>query len=250
MGIVYRHISPSGKSYIGETKFDSWEKRATGSPLIAYENCHKFYAAIVKYGWENFEHEILERNLDSKEERLRAENKWIAHYDSQRSGYNLRGDTEGTTSPAEKPMDPVEIISIYEDGFSTREIGRILGHHFLRVYSLLKSSNVTLRGHGAEKKFHKPIERIYVCIVCQCEFTPRRTSQSTCSKECAGFKNTAVQYGVSVKELISRRGLLGYRPDNSPQGGKGRVNGAKYAMHNRWHINRGITNSECSFCEE
>ena len=63
MYIVYKHTSPSGKSYIGMT-CQTMERRAESG--TGYIGSRVFYNAIKKYGWDNFEHEILEEGLDFK----------------------------------------------------------------------------------------------------------------------------------------------------------------------------------------
>ncbi len=61
---VYRHISPSGKSYIGITKQDPERRFRKGA---GYKTQKAFYRAIEKYGWESFHHDILEEGLTEKE---------------------------------------------------------------------------------------------------------------------------------------------------------------------------------------
>lgn len=58
---------------------------------ICYKGSRYFYGAIEKYGWENFEHKIIEANL-SKEEADIREKYWIQQFDScnREFGYNLR----------------------------------------------------------------------------------------------------------------------------------------------------------------
>lgn len=56
-GFIYCYTSPSGKKYIGQTRTtlkDRAKQNAKG-----YKGCTAFYNAIQKYGWENFEVEIL-----------------------------------------------------------------------------------------------------------------------------------------------------------------------------------------------
>lgn len=61
---VYRHISPSGKSYIGITKQNPERRFQNGA---GYKTQKVFYRAIEKYGWDSFEHEIVESGLTEKE---------------------------------------------------------------------------------------------------------------------------------------------------------------------------------------
>ncbi len=83
---VYKHTSPSGKVYIGITSRTPEERWHGGSGYC--RNKH-FYNAIVKYGWDNFTHEILAENL-THDEACAAEVALIAAYESTdpTKGYN------------------------------------------------------------------------------------------------------------------------------------------------------------------
>lgn len=85
--IVYKHTNLINKKiYIGITKYGN-------KPNIRWRNGYgyvdnkKFYQDIEKYGWENFSHEILMKDL-SEEEALRLENFYINLFDCRKSGYN------------------------------------------------------------------------------------------------------------------------------------------------------------------
>lgn len=86
--IVYVHKNKiNGKVYIGQTS-DTLERRARGG--CGYKTSPHFYHAIKEYGWDNFEHFILESNLSSSEADKR-EQFWISAFDSTNpnKGYNL-----------------------------------------------------------------------------------------------------------------------------------------------------------------
>lgn len=85
--IVYKHTAPNGKCYIGITK-RTMEQRARNGR--GYLNNRAFYNAILKYGWENFTHEILESGL-SPEEANEKERYYIKLYRSRsnENGYNI-----------------------------------------------------------------------------------------------------------------------------------------------------------------
>lgn len=94
--IVYKHTSPSSKVYIGITKFDPkyrWLNNGRG-----YKTQTTLFNAIIKYGWINFKHEILYKDL-SEEQALDKEEELIQQYKSydRRYGYNisLRGPKYG-----------------------------------------------------------------------------------------------------------------------------------------------------------
>ena len=85
---VYIHTSPSGKVYIGITR--RLPKYRWGKGGKGYKENEYFYRAILKYGWDNFSHEILCDNL-TKEEAQKLEIELIALYNAADSnfGYNI-----------------------------------------------------------------------------------------------------------------------------------------------------------------
>ena len=95
---VYKHTSPSGKVYIGIAKDVKHRWRAGGN---GYKGSTRIWRAIQKYGWENFEHEIVAENL-SRQEASEMEIALIKKYNATDPayGYNLTsGGYNGTLSP-------------------------------------------------------------------------------------------------------------------------------------------------------
>lgn len=111
--IVYKHTTPSGKIYIGITSKKA--KYRWGKNGNKYKKNKHFYSAILKYGWENIEHEILFENL-TKEEACQKEIELIAYYRSNERefgynksiggeinmGYHLSDETKKTISEVQK----------------------------------------------------------------------------------------------------------------------------------------------------
>ena len=90
MYCVYKHTNKSnGKCYIGITKKTNPQRR-WGKNGYNYKtsNNSRFAKAIVKYGWDNFEHEIIEKNIASLKEANERERYWIKFHDSYHNGYN------------------------------------------------------------------------------------------------------------------------------------------------------------------
>lgn len=84
---VYIHTNKvNGKRYIGVTEKKPEERWVNGR---GYKNNPYFTAAIKKYGWENFDHFILE--VDSRELMFQLEQQYIAYYKTtdKRYGYNI-----------------------------------------------------------------------------------------------------------------------------------------------------------------
>ena len=84
--VVYRHLFPNGKSYIGITCAKPYNKRWKHGE--GYRTQPKIYRAISKYGWRNISHEIVASNL-TLDDANRVEQELIAKYDSINNGYNI-----------------------------------------------------------------------------------------------------------------------------------------------------------------
>lgn len=94
---VYMHTNIiNGKKYIGQTcrkPEQRWGHNGSGY-LRKYKdrryNQPLFAHAILKYGWDNFTHEIIEDNL-TKKEADKLEKKLIKQYNTTDSdyGYNI-----------------------------------------------------------------------------------------------------------------------------------------------------------------
>lgn len=91
---IYRLISPSGKSYVGQST-DVQKRFKRYRRMDGMQNQRKLLLAVKKYGIDSFEFQILEEidvsNL-SKEEALKIllhrESDWIASFDTIENGYN------------------------------------------------------------------------------------------------------------------------------------------------------------------
>lgn len=96
---VYAHINKiNGKVYIGITSIQPRARWANGN---GYKKNPHFFNSINKYGWDNFEHIILEEGLSS-EMALIMEGSLIEKYDTTnpKCGYNIM--TGGTVSKHSK----------------------------------------------------------------------------------------------------------------------------------------------------
>lgn len=101
--IVYVHTSPQGKRYIGitsRTAKDRWGVSGKG-----YRDNKHFYAAIQLYGWENFDHKIVAKNLDLNEA-SKLESNLIAKYDTMNPDKGYNQTTGGNWS---RPSDEVRL---------------------------------------------------------------------------------------------------------------------------------------------
>lgn len=99
---IYKHTSPSNKIYIGITCQSIKRRWRDGK---GYKSQKYFYRAIEKYGWDNFQHEILYENLEKEQAKI-LEMSLIHYYNSTnpKLGYNLTKGGEGSLgySPTEE----------------------------------------------------------------------------------------------------------------------------------------------------
>ena len=95
---VYRHITPSGKSYIGITSKKPEERWQNGR---GYKEGSAFRSAIDKYGWNDIQHNIVSSDLTEKEAKW-LENYLICYYRTfvcfkDCKGYNMTLGGDGST---------------------------------------------------------------------------------------------------------------------------------------------------------
>lgn len=92
MYIAYQHKNKiNGKVYIGITMQDPERRWRHGE---GYKSSPHFYAAIQKYGWDNFEHNILFENL-TKEEACQKEQELITEFNSMNRKYGYNSTSGG-----------------------------------------------------------------------------------------------------------------------------------------------------------
>lgn len=119
MYTVYQHKNKiNGKVYIGITKQAPEERWNNGKK---YKSSPHFYAAIQKYGWDNFEHNILFQNLTKEETRE-----------------NIRKASH------KKPIYCEELDKVFE---SVQDCCRQLGIPATNISKLCEGRGKTLRGY-------------------------------------------------------------------------------------------------------
>lgn len=100
---IYMHRNKiNQKVYIGETCQINLNNRWKNG--AGYKTCTAFYNAIQKYGWDSFEHLILEQGDWTPEEIEKKENYYINYYNSKdpSKGYNINDGFYRTISPKAK----------------------------------------------------------------------------------------------------------------------------------------------------
>lgn len=241
MGQVYRHVSPSGKSYIGRTKH-TWQTRAGSFPEKRY--AYKFSNAIKKYGWNNFTHEVLEESEDLEFLQLR-EDYWIRFYDAVENGYNIVGEGSYSerASYTEFVFQAEELFETWwkrytEDLVPLWKIAEELGFPSANpLFQVMKQRGVSSLPRGTVGIYSRNPPK--PCEICKETFSPRRKEIRTCSKPCK-LRLMSLTRSGSTSEKISRSKLgNSYAKGNTG----GYVRAHKYS-----HLPKGLFNPECPFC--
>lgn len=122
---IYKHTNKTnGKCYIGQTCRKNPNERWNNGKSY---NGTIFAKAIEKYGWDNFDHEIIEDNILTQEEANEREQYWIEYYGSYgENGYNMTrgGDDRSDKGLEVYQIDPetLKVIKEYKSAlFASRE---------------------------------------------------------------------------------------------------------------------------------
>lgn len=149
--VIYKHTSPSGKIYIGQTTQTNLNVRWQYGNGYKSHNT-KFYKAIKKYGWSNFSHEIIEQHIHTQEIANEREIFWISFYNSFKNGYNSTpGGNMVGDNVASKPVVQIKTTNpktIYKEYKSAQEAGRITGICSRNIGACcLKQGQITAGGY-------------------------------------------------------------------------------------------------------
>lgn len=157
--IVYEHISPSKKVYVGITS-RSCEAR-WGKDGSKYFNRKKkngsfvyscFASALLKYGWNNFEHKVVSFNLTETEAK-RLEKQLISYYKSRGLSYNITDGGDGRLGVTFKHTDEARLnISLHHRRVQTEETKQKISETQLGVKFPLWRKELLSKSHNKYKK--------------------------------------------------------------------------------------------------
>lgn len=147
MYCVYRHTSPSGKVYIGITKDSKVRWGRKGQGYLGIEKNGKythwlFAPAILKYGWENFTHEILFNNLDEISAKM-IEEDLIFYYKKEGISYNV-ADSSFNCSYINNRIPIVQLsisLEIVAEFDSSASAGRALNAPSTNITNAIKNKH-------------------------------------------------------------------------------------------------------------
>jgi group I intron endonuclease len=169
LGVIYKAVNiTNGKCYVGQAQ--SFARRKKDHKCYYTKKKTRFYSAIKKYGWDNFEWFEIDR-ADSQEDLNQKEIFWIAELNSiHPNGYNLRdggqngGGLSGVNNPKHKTVD-IELLKRlhFEEKKSLTEMEKIVGLARHTIARKLKAANIKSIRHDNRKDiFDQEIIRLYV----------------------------------------------------------------------------------------
>lgn len=149
MSYIYKITNNiNNKIYIGKTE-NSIEKRFREHCMDAFRDRNEkrpLYAAMRKYGIENFHIELVEET-DNPEER---EIYWIGYYDGYTKGYNATIGGDGKLL-----YDHNLIATKLKEGKYANEVAKEIGCCVDIVYQVAKNNNIELKNRGNEDFIQK-----------------------------------------------------------------------------------------------
>lgn len=197
---VYEHISPSGKRYIGITSNNP--NRRWGANGQGYSKQSKFFNAILKYGWDNFQHNILYSNLTANEA-SQKEQELIKYYNTIENGYNCES---GGLTNRKHSQETIEKLRQLNLGKNNPNYGKTVSKE-TRLRLSQSHKNIPHSKEWTEKVAKAHRKRV-LCITTGETFPSLKDaadktgiSMSGISQACNGIRMTAGKHPVTKEKL-------------------------------------------------
>ena len=154
---VYCHTSPSGKRYIGITSKIPKYRWQNGN---GYNRQPYFWRAIQKYGWDNFEHEILINNL-SQQDACKMEKYFIKLFNSNNPQYGYNNTDGGEGKSGWHPSEESKLKnSLSHIGLQCGNKNGMYGKHHTEEAKRKMSANKKGKNSGIDNVGIKPVYSI------------------------------------------------------------------------------------------
>lgn len=213
-GYIYRHwiVNEEGveKSYIGQTISTLNKRWDSGRGYIRNGKTNKFANAIEKYGWDNFNHEVIGIvESETKEQLVLDLDEWekyyIEKYDSFRNGYNMTLGGAGSVGciPNEETRKKLSKATKGENN------GMYGKHHSEETRQKLSENHADVRGeknpnYGKEAYNRRKI----VCLTTKEVFDSLEQAQkkygcgTTLSECCKGKRKSCGKHPITKEKLV------------------------------------------------
>lgn len=211
--LIYKATSATtGKVYIGQTSQNLQERiNQHNSHAYGCQYNYHFHNAIRKYGVNDFDYEIIEDNIASKDILNEREKYWISYYNSYYEGYNSTMGGDGSVR-----RDDELIAKLFRDGYTTQEICEITGYHRGTVYKSYRA--MALTEENSKRKNEQTRERCSYAVeqyTLDGQYIKTWPSATECGKE---FGNQSFISAVcrQGENALSAYGFL-FKYENDPR---------------------------------
>ena len=182
--VVYIHISPSKKRYIGITCQVPERRWSNGYGYISNQH---FWNAIQKYGWSNFKHIIYKENL-SQEEACELEKVLIKEYKTYLYEYGYNQDMGGIINK-EFTEEAIKKMRDNHADFSGENHPFYGKHHTEETKEKLRKYKEELN-HNSKKVKCKNTQEIFPCRNAAARAYNIKNPESI-GRVCNGIRKTA-----------------------------------------------------------
>lgn len=246
---VYIHTNrENGKKYVGVTCRDPKTRWSNGNgyrrPAKQGLETSHFYKAIQKYGWESFDHEIIQTGM-TKDEAAELEMKLIAEYDTQNpeKGYNITAGGDGSTGAAHTEETKKKLSRMMKERIANTGNVNFKGqHHSDATKAILRERMLgkydgdknPFAGKHHSKETRKRLSEQHSIPVNQYSLKGEFIRQYASATEAAldvGTTPTSIVYAASGKTRFSA-GFIWRRASEAPSVGEG-INAAEIIGNSR-----------------
>ena len=204
---VYVHTSPKGKRYVGQTC--SVPQVRWGKNGSQYNTNKHFFAAITKYGWDNFTHSIVAEGL-TQEEADALEKHLIQQYNSTDANYGYNHEGGGRTGPIASKRTRDKISKSLKGRKMKPHVKKLVSntmkgnHHFLgkrHTEETKAKIGTAQKGKKVSEETLTKLRRKVICI---------ETNQIFESINDAGIFVGSIKRAASITDCCRRRQKTAY----------------------------------------
>lgn len=196
---VYMHISPNEKKYIGITCKKPEHRWSNGNGYI--KNTY-FFNAIIKYGWDNFQHIIIAKGL-SKEEACSLEKALIAgcKTTSPENGYNMSIGGESGTNGIKFGPEFGEKVRKRVSGKNNPNYGKKFSEETRKKLSEARKGRWSPKQKEALTKVHEKMCVPVICLDTKTIYNSITEAAKETNGTQSGIKNVCKQKQISSHGL-------------------------------------------------
>ena len=208
MGLIYKATFSNGKSYIGQTT-QTLQKRKQQHKDKSKLNNNAFYHAIKKYGWNDITWEVIEDNIETREQLNEREQYWISFYNTYKKGYNSTTGGDNFTAPhlfkTQEEID--DILNEFKETGNITDIAKKRGCGYNIIRQIVQGEiRQDISGIKDKTFFETYVKKGLVYTNSQIDEIILLNSQGKTNPEIEKITNIPIKY---IQDVLSGRVLSG-----------------------------------------